>query len=359
MNCFLLSHHQPENILIDKSFTVVKLADLGSCRSIQNKPPFTEYIATRWYRAPECLITDGFYGQAMDVWGAGCVLFELLALYPLFPGTDEIDQINRIHRVLGSPTDQVFAKLVKTGSRYSHVTLQKQVGTGFTHLLAGTSQDCLDLLTMMLVYDFSERITSLQALKHPYLQEFENNVHHDVRAEIDVSRNLLDLSNKTLTAVSNSGHDHTHHLHLKSDNAHQPVNIKPIKGLIQESITHPSPSAKLSNLQRRKSSNVLNNATVTRRQSQMNTNHNHVKLPTIENNRRVYSHLNEPKRVDSNQQYRIEKISRPRNKLYANVASSGYGSSYNPTTNSLKEKAKSKPADSKGQPGKVYFSTLR
>jgi renal tumor antigen len=193
---------QPENILIDASLTKVKLADFGSCQSTQNEQPSTEYITTRWYRAPECLITRGIYGQAMDVWGAGCVLFELLALYPLFQGTDEIDQINCIHRVLGSPTDQVFAKLVKTGSRYSQVTMQKQVGIGFTHLLAGSSQDCLDLLKMMLVYDPSERITAMQSLNHPYLQDLENHevqtaVYQfkdvqDERDDIELSRNLLD-----------------------------------------------------------------------------------------------------------------------------------------------------------------------
>lgn len=75
--------------------------DFGSCRGIYSKPPYTEYISTRWYRAPECLLTDGHYGHKMDVWGVGCVLFEVLALFPLFPGTNEADQIERIHKVRG------------------------------------------------------------------------------------------------------------------------------------------------------------------------------------------------------------------------------------------------------------------
>jgi len=73
-----------ENILIMGD--TVKLADLGSCRGLYSKPPFTEYISTRWYRAPECLLTDGYYGYKMDIWGAGCVFFEVLSLFPLFPG---------------------------------------------------------------------------------------------------------------------------------------------------------------------------------------------------------------------------------------------------------------------------------
>ena len=70
---------KPENILVDKSRKHLKIADMGSSRSVTSKPPFTEYIATRWYRSPECLLTDGHYGPEMDIWGAGCVLFEIIA----------------------------------------------------------------------------------------------------------------------------------------------------------------------------------------------------------------------------------------------------------------------------------------
>jgi renal tumor antigen len=80
---------KPENILLMGD--TVKLADLGSCRGLYSKPPFTEYISTRWYRAPECLLTDGYYGYKMDIWGAGCVFFEILSLFPLFPGNNELD----------------------------------------------------------------------------------------------------------------------------------------------------------------------------------------------------------------------------------------------------------------------------
>lgn len=57
---------------------VLKLGDFGSCRSVYSKPPHTEYISTRWYRAPECLLTDGYYSLKMDIWSAGCVFFEIM-----------------------------------------------------------------------------------------------------------------------------------------------------------------------------------------------------------------------------------------------------------------------------------------
>ncbi|XP_017707022.1 PREDICTED: MAPK/MAK/MRK overlapping kinase-like isoform X3 [Rhinopithecus bieti] len=66
---------KPENILIKQD--VLKLGDFGSCRSVYSKQPYTEYISTRWYRAPECLLTDGFYTYKMDLWSAGCVFYEI------------------------------------------------------------------------------------------------------------------------------------------------------------------------------------------------------------------------------------------------------------------------------------------
>ena len=60
----------------------LKLGDFGSCRSVYSKPPHTEYISTRWYRAPECLLTDGYYSLKMDVWSTGCVFFEIFR-YPI------------------------------------------------------------------------------------------------------------------------------------------------------------------------------------------------------------------------------------------------------------------------------------
>ncbi|KAI8841764.1 kinase-like domain-containing protein, partial [Chytridium lagenaria] len=101
---------KPENILIKD--TVVKIGDFGSCRGIHSKPPYTEYIATRWYRSPECLLCDGIYNFKMDMWGAGCVLYEMITRVPLFPGANELDQLHRIHAVLGTPTAKTLKALM-------------------------------------------------------------------------------------------------------------------------------------------------------------------------------------------------------------------------------------------------------
>uniref|UniRef100_A0A8C9G9Q6 mitogen-activated protein kinase n=1 Tax=Piliocolobus tephrosceles TaxID=591936 RepID=A0A8C9G9Q6_9PRIM len=98
---------KPENILIKD---VLKLGDFGSCRSVYSKQPYTEYISTRWYRAPECLLTDGFYTYKMDLWSAGCVFYEIASLQPLFPGVNELDQISKIHDVIGTPAQKTLTK---------------------------------------------------------------------------------------------------------------------------------------------------------------------------------------------------------------------------------------------------------
>ncbi|XP_043845400.1 MAPK/MAK/MRK overlapping kinase isoform X8 [Dromiciops gliroides] len=69
---------KPENILIKQD--LLKLGDFGSCRSVYSKQPYTEYISTRWYRAPECLLTDGYYSYKMDMWSAGCVFYEIMRI---------------------------------------------------------------------------------------------------------------------------------------------------------------------------------------------------------------------------------------------------------------------------------------
>ena len=119
---------KPENILLLKN--KVKLADLGSCKGMYSKPPFTEYISTRWYRSPECLLTDGYYNYKMDIWGVGCVFYEILTLEPLFPGDDEIDQVNKINYIMGSPSEELFEKFVKNSAHRSEFNFEYQKGVG-------------------------------------------------------------------------------------------------------------------------------------------------------------------------------------------------------------------------------------
>eukprot|EP01135_Chromosphaera_perkinsii_P007065 Nk52_evm4s684 gene=Nk52_evmTU4s684 len=159
---------KPENILVRGD--VVKLADFGSCRGVYSKQPFTEYISTRWYRSPECLLTNGYYSYKMDLWSLGCVLFEITCLYPMFPGTNELDQIYKIHDVVGTPSMQVFAKLKQHAHSINmKYNFQPKKGKGINRMMTHASIDCIDLVEKLCIYDPDERISARQALKHPWL----------------------------------------------------------------------------------------------------------------------------------------------------------------------------------------------
>ncbi len=165
---------KPENILIESSTDIgrgLKLADFGSCRGIYSKQPYTEYISTRWYRAPECLLTDGYYGPEMDLWGAGCVMFEITSLYPLFPGSNEVDQISRIHKVLGTPGQEILQKFKSKGASHISFDFPQQKGLGIPQLIPHAPADGVELMVKLLRYDASERISAREAMRHPYFRD--------------------------------------------------------------------------------------------------------------------------------------------------------------------------------------------
>jgi hypothetical protein len=122
------------------------------------------------YRAPECLLTDGYYGYKMDLWGIGCVMFEVIALFPLFPGTNELDQIERIHNIVGTPPPAVLAKFKKYAT-HMEFNFAEKVGTGIAKLIPHAGETCIDLIQKLLAYDPENRLSARQALRHPYFSE--------------------------------------------------------------------------------------------------------------------------------------------------------------------------------------------
>ena len=162
---------KPENILIRND--QIKLVDFGSCKRMFSKPPFTEYISTRWYRAPECILTDGYYNYKIDIWGLGCVFFELLTLRPLFPGDDEIDEINKINAILGSPSQELFEKFKKNSSHINEFNFEFQNGSGIKSFLSHISSSTIDLINKMLTYDPDKRFTAKECLNHECFKDIK------------------------------------------------------------------------------------------------------------------------------------------------------------------------------------------
>ena len=97
---------KPENLLLDRELHI-KIADFGLVREIRAKPPFTEYVSTRWYRAPEVILSWRKYTAAIDVWSVGCILAELIIRKPLLPAASEEEQLNMITKLLGNPSPKL------------------------------------------------------------------------------------------------------------------------------------------------------------------------------------------------------------------------------------------------------------
>ena len=136
--------------------------------------PLPSFPSFHRYRAPECLLTDGYYGYKMDLWGVGCVMFEVIALFPLFPGTNELDQIEKIHNVLGTPKEAILSKF-KRYSSHIDFNFPPKDGTGIAKMIPSVfSKDCTDIVCKLLAYDPEERLSARQALRHPYFKELRD-----------------------------------------------------------------------------------------------------------------------------------------------------------------------------------------
>lgn len=112
---------KPENILLTKQ-NVVKLCDFGFARILVQNENFTEYVATRWYRAPELLVGDTQYGTAVDVWAIGCVFCELYSGQPLLPGNSDLDQLYLIKKTFGNLIEH-HVKILQNNAYYRGVII--------------------------------------------------------------------------------------------------------------------------------------------------------------------------------------------------------------------------------------------
>ncbi|XP_067928199.1 cyclin-dependent kinase-like 4 [Watersipora subatra] len=160
---------KPENILISKS-GVVKLCDFGFARLMaQPGETYTDYVATRWYRAPELLVGDTKYGRAVDIWAVGCLVSELLTSEPLFPGESDIDQLYHIIKTLGnlnSRQEEIFYKNpLFVGMKLPEV---KSVEPFENRMPAKCSRDAIDAMKKMLALDADRRPTCSEILQHPF-----------------------------------------------------------------------------------------------------------------------------------------------------------------------------------------------
>jgi len=191
---------KPHNVLVSSDGSV-KIADLGMARSMdvpkdaEDAPELTEYVVTRWYRAPEVVLTATRYSYAMDIWAAGCILGEMIVGYPLFKGNDPLNQLQCIISTIEELCDEDLEWIDRPSASWTFVErsckgrikdaedvqplrkLRRDLASGATGSGGGqfrskaTRDDALDLLVELIRFNPGDRPTAQAVLNQGYLQE--------------------------------------------------------------------------------------------------------------------------------------------------------------------------------------------
>ncbi|XP_056290714.1 serine/threonine-protein kinase MAK isoform X6 [Pseudoliparis swirei] len=159
---------KPENLLC-MGPELVKIADFGLAREIRSKPPYTDYVSTRWYRAPEVLLRSATYSSPIDLWAVGCIMAELYTLRPLFPGNSEVDEIFKICQVLGTVKKTDWSEGHQLASAMNF-RFPQCVPTHLKTLIPNASNEAITLMRDLLQWDPKKRPTAVQVLRYPYFQ---------------------------------------------------------------------------------------------------------------------------------------------------------------------------------------------
>ncbi|CAL8314955.1 unnamed protein product [Gadus morhua 'NCC'] len=155
---------KPENLLCTGT-EMVKIADFGLARELRSLQPYTEYVSTRWYRAPEVLLRSPSYSSPIDLWAVSCIVAELYTLRPLFPGTSEVDEVFKICQVLGMLKKSDWPEGFNLATSLNFC-LPKCVSTSLRCLVPNACHEGITLMKNMLQWDPCKRPSASQDHLH-------------------------------------------------------------------------------------------------------------------------------------------------------------------------------------------------
>ena len=157
---------KPENLLTKGD--TVKLADFGLAKEIRSRIPRTEYVSTRWYRAPELILRSPNYNSPVDIWALGVIMAELYTLVPLFPGTSDADQLYKFCSLRGTPSqndwEEGYLLAKKLNIKFPQIAV-----TPLKQILPQASTLAIDFIESMLHFNPQNRPTVNECLRHPFI----------------------------------------------------------------------------------------------------------------------------------------------------------------------------------------------
>ncbi|XP_051751255.1 mitogen-activated protein kinase 1 isoform X1 [Ctenopharyngodon idella] len=193
---------KPSNLLLNTTCDL-KICDFGLARVADPDHDhtgfLTEYVATRWYRAPEIMLNSKGYTKSIDIWSVGCILAEMLSNRPIFPGKHYLDQLNHILGILGSPSQEDLNCIINIKARNYLLSLPLRCKVPWNRLFPNADPKALDLLDKMLTFNPHKRIEVEEALAHPYLEQYYDPTDEPVaEAPFKFEMELDDLPKETL-----------------------------------------------------------------------------------------------------------------------------------------------------------------
>uniref|UniRef100_A0AAQ4NVK8 mitogen-activated protein kinase n=1 Tax=Gasterosteus aculeatus aculeatus TaxID=481459 RepID=A0AAQ4NVK8_GASAC len=182
---------KPGNLAINQDCEL-KILDFGLARQADSE--MTGYVVTRWYRAPEVILSWMHYTQTVDIWSVGCIMAEMVQGRPLFKGSDHLNQLTEIMKVTGTPTQEFAAKLVSDDARGYVKSLPKVEKKDLHSVFSTTNPQAVAVLERMLLLDPESRVSAEEALMLPYFTEFREPEEETVPQQYDHSLDNTDQS---------------------------------------------------------------------------------------------------------------------------------------------------------------------
>ncbi len=241
---------KPENLLIDEKLNL-KLCDFGFARKVKlnknnnNENTMTDYVATRWYRSPELLLSGGIYGPEVDYWAIGCIMGELADGDPMFPGEDEVDQLDCIIKILGNLPENLvnmyYENPIYNGKELFKTKKPETLKKRYLGILSPTA---IDFMKGLLELDPNKRLNDDNVFKHKYFSIFMKDNNNSNNVNSNNNNNKINNNNNgnikvekikekiLINKISNNNNDINNNINLVSSNRNNNSQNKELKSNI-------------------------------------------------------------------------------------------------------------------------------